>query len=270
MVRRIAMTSAFVSEIFPTLQGEGPFMGRWQIFLRLAGCPLRCDYCDTPGSLTSRGHPRMTVDEAVRAVLDLRSIPPLDSIALENRPEAGGRSAFRSHYEAEEKRLGKNGSIDTVSVTGGEPLAQAAFLEELLPRLRESGLKIYLETAGVHPEELARVLEWCDVVAMDIKLPSATGRPAWDEHRKFLRAAGPKSFVKIVLTAGSLFEEVKRAVLLIAESPARPILVFQPVTPLGAVRRPAPEIQDQMVAFAREHLPDVRVLEQQHKIWGAR
>lgn len=36
-----------VTEIFPTFQGEGPFTGHPAIFIRLSGCNLACDFCDT-------------------------------------------------------------------------------------------------------------------------------------------------------------------------------------------------------------------------------
>jgi len=36
-----------VQEIFRTIQGEGPFVGTPAIFIRLAGCNLRCHFCDT-------------------------------------------------------------------------------------------------------------------------------------------------------------------------------------------------------------------------------
>ena len=36
-----------IQEIFPTLQGEGPFVGQGAIFIRLGGCNLKCNFCDT-------------------------------------------------------------------------------------------------------------------------------------------------------------------------------------------------------------------------------
>ena len=37
----------WVQEVFYTLQGEGPFSGQPALFIRLAGCNLRCFWCDT-------------------------------------------------------------------------------------------------------------------------------------------------------------------------------------------------------------------------------
>jgi len=36
-----------VVDVFPTIQGEGPFTGRRATFIRLAGCHLKCYFCDT-------------------------------------------------------------------------------------------------------------------------------------------------------------------------------------------------------------------------------
>ena len=44
----------FISEVFLSFQGEGIHVGRLQLFVRLAGCGLRCRYCDTVDARTSR------------------------------------------------------------------------------------------------------------------------------------------------------------------------------------------------------------------------
>jgi len=50
----------WIQEVFPTIQGEGPEAGTAAIFIRLAGCNLKCFYCDTDFE-SSTWHP--TVDE---------------------------------------------------------------------------------------------------------------------------------------------------------------------------------------------------------------
>ena len=41
--------TAKVIEIFTSIQGEGPYIGVKQLFIRFCGCNLNCDYCDTDG-----------------------------------------------------------------------------------------------------------------------------------------------------------------------------------------------------------------------------
>src|SRR5256885_15854154 len=51
-----------VLEVFASLQGEGHHAGEPQVFVRLAGCPLRCRWCDTPGSWHVAAEPRARID----------------------------------------------------------------------------------------------------------------------------------------------------------------------------------------------------------------
>jgi len=60
-----------VQEIFRTIQGEGPFTGTPAIFLRLAGCNLRCHFCDT--DFESNYENLMTVPEIFTAIEKLAS-----------------------------------------------------------------------------------------------------------------------------------------------------------------------------------------------------
>lgn len=231
------MKSDYVSEVYASVQGEGPFTGEKQVFLRLAGCPLRCDYCDTPQSLTAQGHSQLTIGETKERIL------------------------------SESKKSGAT----TVSVTGGEPLAHGPFLQELLPLLKKENLKIYLETAGVHYEALVAVINFVDVIAMDMKLPSATGKDYWAEHKKFLTIGGSKIFVKIVVENHSLENELAKALELLKAQQPTPVLILQPVTAQsGKITTPLPEKIAAFYAQARASVSQVFVMPQQHKIWGAR
>lgn len=111
-----------VSECFgPTLQGEGPSVGRPAVFLRLGGCNLKCVWCDTPYTWDwTRFNPR---DE-------LHPIP-LDQV-----------------YDQLCKHAPKEGDPVLV-VTGGEPLLQQKNLFKLLYTVRQlTPWQVEVETAG--------------------------------------------------------------------------------------------------------------------------
>jgi organic radical activating enzyme len=152
--------------------------------------------------------------------------------------------------------------------------------------LKGLGVMTYLETSGTHPEALRGVIGDSDAVAMDVKLPSAIGRSFWAEHEEFLKIAGGKAFVKIVLTEDLTEEEMARATTLLAAARPVPPLVLQPATvvpeiPTGAGTRrgngspvarrvspPSPKRIEAWKEFARRRLIDVRVLPQMHPLWG--
>jgi pyruvate formate lyase activating enzyme len=83
----------------------------------------------------------------------------------------------------------REGLVDGVVITGGEPTLQAD-LSSFVVRLRESGLDVKLDTNGYRPEVLERLLQsgLVDYVAMDVKappekLPLLTGRADADHGR---------------------------------------------------------------------------------------
>lgn len=229
---------ARVVDIFSSLQGEGLRLGERQVFVRLGGCNLRCDYCDEPDTIP-------LVAGAWRSVGEVR---------------------------ADILRVGRTRPHRGISWTGGEPLLHAGFLEAMLPWAKERGFENCLETNGTLTQALERVVAWCDVVAMDLKLPSATGRETWSSHLKFLRTAPEKSFVKMVLTAGSTDAEWRQAIRLLQEAGPQIPLVLQPATPVpdGGVRArpPSPERVLAFLRQARSLLKDVRLIPQWHPLWG--
>ena len=262
-------TPGHLSEMFCSIQGEGPFVGERQIFLRTSGCTATCSWCDTVYAKVRT--PRFVIhDDATR---EKRAIE--NPVALERVVEVVRDFAARHH------------PVDTVSLTGGEPLEQAEFVHALSKRLHAAGLRIYLETNGLNAEALGAVLPYVDVVAMDIKLPSAVGVETWDDHRRFLSVlrgspllAGrdPRRgvFVKVVMDGRSHLDEVGVAVGIIAAVDPTIPLVLQPESETLMSRTP-PHNSRRLLAtmggaqrLAMESLETVRVIPQLHKILQVR
>ena len=106
---KIVAVKLKVAELLETIQGEGTRAGRLCALVRLAGCNLRCSYCDTAYARVAEDAQERTIAEVVDEV------------------EASG--------------------LELVLVTGGEPLLQAG-CAELLERLADAGLEVLVETNG--------------------------------------------------------------------------------------------------------------------------
>ena len=232
--------TARIIEIFSSIQGEGIYVGQPHLFVRFWNCNLACHYCDTE----YRGPFREYSSEEL-----------LDEV---------------------QGRLQRQGPHQAVSLTGGEPLLWWEFLRGWLPSLKGLGQSTYLETNGTLPDALEKVLPWIDIVAMDIKPPTATrDRSVWESHEAFLRRAvggvrhRPEVFVKIVVTRETSEEELERSFRLVAQVDSQIPVVLQPVTPWGPVKEsPTPQQLDRWRQMACRSLSDVRVIPQVHRILG--
>lgn len=98
-----------VNEIFGSIDGEGIRAGELASFIRLAGCNLRCSYCDTEYALEQNAGTEMTVNDILCNINNL--------------------------------------GIKNVTITGGEPLVNKN-IDELINKLIENNYKVNIETNG--------------------------------------------------------------------------------------------------------------------------
>jgi 7-carboxy-7-deazaguanine synthase len=101
-----------IIEIYKSIQGESSFTGLPCIFVRLAGCNLRCIWCDS--EYTFSGGIKMSQDE----------------------------------IEAEVRKLAP---VKLLEITGGEPMLQERELLPFMDRLLAKGYTLLLETSGERP-----------------------------------------------------------------------------------------------------------------------
>jgi len=115
-----------IAEIFASVQGEGLRLGEPTIFVRFAGCNLRCPFCDTKRAW--RGGAAGTLRAATAA------------------PRGGAGGASGAAIAARVEALRRRFPASWVDLTGGEPYMQD--LGDLIRLLRGRGLKVQAETNG--------------------------------------------------------------------------------------------------------------------------
>lgn len=242
------MLKGYIDEIFVSVQGEGPLVGTPMLFIRFGGCRAACEHCDTPRARTQMSqfpihgpnarvvaNPVKVVDLTAHAAPLLRGLPFL-------------------------------------AITGGEPLEQPGFLSLLLTRLSETGKRVLLETRGCHHRELAEVIPRVDVVAVDVKLPSFSGRPLpVAATRDFLKIANQKMcYVKAVVGPDTGEGEVMEAARLVADVGGEIPFIIQP---RNDEKLPPPGEAERLLVLTAQLttlLADVRLIPQVHRILGLR
>jgi len=99
-----------VNELFYSLQGEGRLAGRPSVFIRLAGCPLRCSWCDTKYAWDPAAGRSMSCDQILQHIYQ-----------------------YPTRY---------------VVLTGGEPLVHDG-IQQLTQAIASEGFHLTVETSGI-------------------------------------------------------------------------------------------------------------------------
>lgn len=254
------MSEGYIGQIFNSIQGEGLYVGRRQVFVRFAGCSLDCNFCDTEN-----------FRQFQPSTCEVETKP--SSMKIERVRNPMTQSQVLRHV----KRL-TTPDTHSVSLTGGEPLNAGDFLIGVAKGCKQAGLATYLETNGASSEAMKRVIRHITIAAIDIKLPEHQAVPArsWpsllEQELSCIKLSlkeGVETFVKIVVlpsTSEKIIARVCKDLTNIGDVP----LVLQPVTPSRRISS-APSmthVYHLAQAAARSGIKEIAIIPQIHKLVG--
>jgi len=235
---------AKLSEIFTSIEGEGILFGTKTMFVRLAGCPLKCYWCDTPYALPMDSGVDYPIDE-VKEIISKRLQP--------------------NTYK--------------VNFTGGEPLVQYQVVIELAKFVRQKGLRIYLESACYDAVRFAKVLPYVDLCKVEFKLRDSKVvnenqyynllKNELDCLKQSVRSC-KTSYIKVVVTNSSNLNEFKEIVHEVFRMAKPSELAGFIIQPSYTVDEPTLDVLFGFYDAVYPLFDQVRVVPQLHKIMGAR
>jgi len=230
-------------EIFTSIEGEGILYGTKTLFVRFAGCPYSCFYCDTLDAL------------------------PLDS---------GKEYSITEACDLIDNSLQDN--TYKVNFTGGEPLIQYEAVNELAKHVKARGVSTYLESACFDSKKFLYVLPSIDFVKIEFKTidsefidekhyPNLIKNTL--ECLKAAIEAKKTTYIKIVVSSktelGS-FNELRDQIFKIISKKDISGFIIQPTTNLSE-----PTLEQLLVFYDNvyPYYEEVRVVPQLHKIISA-
>lgn len=238
---------AYVSEIFNSIQGEGLYLGTKQVFVRFEQCQLHCAYCDTPQARNITETCRVEKISGKGEFYAVRN--PLKKEEVENIIKSLWTSSTRH-----------------VSLTGGEPLIYADFINTL-----DLEYPFYLETNAGFPEKAKELKDAISIASCDIKLPEHDSTQHYNELLKneletiAIFNESSKTFVKVIILPETTEQSISQAVDGVASIDENIPFILQPVSS----KRKAPlSLLLELMDSAGKKLKDVRVIPQTHRMMG--
>jgi 7-carboxy-7-deazaguanine synthase len=141
-----------LTEIYASIQGESTHAGRPCTFVRLAGCPLRCRWCDTEYSFAAGE--RKTIAEVVQAVA-LLGVPLVEV--------TGGEPLAQKHTPALLTALCDAGLEVLLETSGAYPMAQldprvTVIADLKCPGSQENERNLWPELAALRPQDELKIV----------------------------------------------------------------------------------------------------------------
>ncbi|MBT5200572.1 MAG: 7-carboxy-7-deazaguanine synthase QueE [Thaumarchaeota archaeon] len=232
-----------IFEIFTSVEGEGILYGTKTLFVRLAGCPFTCFYCDTKESL------------------------PLDS---------GTEYSIEDANKLIDSNLKKQ--TYKVNFTGGDPLIQHQAVAQLAKHIQEKNIPTYLESSCFDVEKFNHVLPFIDIVKIEFKTKDSefVEEKIYDKFithtMKCLESsvnAKKTTFIKIVVSSKTKLDDFKELTNQIFSTVSKNNISGFVIQPTYGVSEPSLDLLLDLYDIVYPNYIDVKVVPQLHKFIGA-
>ncbi len=237
------MLNVRLFEIFTSVEGEGILYGTKTLFVRLAGCPFSCFYCDTPESLPLNSGNEYSIEQACQLI-------------DENLKE--------KTYK--------------VNFTGGDPLVQYEAVAKLAKFVQSRNIPTYLESSCFDSKKFDHVLPYIDFVKIEFKTKDSEFVDAQHYPNLIKNAleclessvkSKKKTYIKIVVSSKTEDSSIKELLGQIFDIISKDDISGFIIQPTHGISEPSLEqllkLYDMVVPYYKE----VRVVPQLHKIIGA-
>ena len=230
-------------EIFTSVEGEGILYGTKTLFVRLAGCPFTCFYCDTKESLPLNSGTEYTIDEANKLI---------DS------------NLHDQTYK--------------VNFTGGDPLIQHQAVAQLAKHIQNKKIPTYLESSCFDIDRFNHVLPFIDIVKIEFKTKDSDFVDS--EHYEKLIGHTMKclessvtskktTYVKIVVSSKTQLNEFRKLVDEIFKIVSKKDIHGFVIQPTYGISEPSLDLLLNLYDIVFPYYIDVKVVPQLHKFIGA-
>ncbi len=230
-------------EIFTSVEGEGILYGTKTLFVRLAGCPFTCFYCDTKESLPPDSGTEYDIEEACRLI---------DS-NLKNQT-----------YK--------------VNFTGGDPLIQHEAVALLAKHIQSKKIPTYLESSCFDVDRFNHVLPFIDIAKIEFKtldsdFVDTKHYAKLIDHTMRCLESSVKSkkttYIKIVVSSKTLPTEFAELVQKIFNVTSKDDIDGFVIQPTYGISEPSLDLLLELYDLVYPHYIDVKVVPQLHKFIGA-
>ena len=231
-------------EIFTSVEGEGILYGTKTLFVRFAGCPYSCFYCDTLDALPLDSGKEYSLDEACVLI---------------------------------DKNLQKN--TYKVNFTDGEPLIQHEAVYELAKYVKSKGIPTYLESACFDSKKFSYVLPSIDLIKIEFKthdsefIDSKHYPNLIKNTLECLQAsitANKTTYIKIVVSSKTKLNSFTELTEKIFKNISKGDIAGFVIQPTTSISEPSLERLMEFYDIVYPHYEQVRIVPQLHKIINAR